>query len=100
FNSAFVVMPRKTGKDPVQLSEEEAFELSAIRKGMMLTGWTRDRLCRVWLLMMLSASEEQKYIAAIENLFLSAEMSELVALYSALPVLAYPASWRKRCAEG
>ena len=27
-------------------------------------------------------------------------MSELVALYSSLPVLAYPETWVKRCAEG
>ena len=27
-------------------------------------------------------------------------MNELVALYSALPVLAYPEIWKMRCAEG
>ena len=32
--------------------------------------------------------------------FLAAEMNELVALYSALPLLAYPERWSKRCADG
>jgi hypothetical protein len=91
FNIAFVAMPRKSGKGPIVISDEESTQLSAIRC---------DRLARVWLLMMLPAEPKEKYISTIENLFLSAEMSELVALYSSLPVLAYPESWRKRCAEG
>jgi hypothetical protein len=39
-------------------------------------------------------------VAAIENLFLAADMNELVALYSALPLLDYPSRWKARCAEG
>jgi hypothetical protein len=31
---------------------------------------------------------------------MAAEMNEQVALYSALPVLAYPEQWQRRCAEG
>lgn len=100
FNMAFVAMPRKTGKDIVHLSEPEEKELSALRGDVGINGWTADRLARVWLLMQLNPSDKEKYIATIENLFLAAEMSELVALYSSLPMLAYPESWRKRCAEG
>lgn len=100
FNIAFVAMPRKSGKGPIVISDEESTQLSAIRKNFTVRGWTCDRLARVWLLMMLPAEPKEKYISTIENLFLSAEMSELVALYSSLPVLAYPESWRKRCAEG
>ena len=59
-----------------------------------------DRLCRVWLLLHINSSDKDKYFHTIENLFLAAEMHEQVALYSALPVLAYPQHWRKRCAEG
>ena len=42
----------------------------------------------------------EAYINRIENLFPQAEMNELVALYSSLPVLAYPEAWKLRCAEG
>ena len=59
-----------------------------------------DRLCRVRLLLHINSSDKNKYFHTIENLFLAAEMHEQVALYSALPVLAYPEQWRKRCAEG
>lgn len=100
FNVAFVAMPRKTGKDVIQISESEQAELKNIRADFTVADWTRDRLGRVWLLMQLDPQDKDRYVGTIENLFLSAEMSELVALYSALPVLAYPDAWRKRCAEG
>src|SRR5699024_3254500 len=45
-------------------------------------------------------ADKDTYFRIIENLFLAAEMSELVALYSSLPLLAYPELWTKRCAEG
>jgi hypothetical protein len=48
----------------------------------------------------LDPTGREQYLKSIENLFLAAEMNELVALYSALPVLAYPEMWIKRCAEG
>lgn len=100
FNTAFMLTPRKTGKAIIQLSEEEKEKISSVRSGFSIEGWAIDRLCRVWLLLQLGAEDKDKYFRTIENLFLSAEMNELVALYSALPVLANPEIWVKRCAEG
>ena len=100
FNMAFATLPRKVGKAPIRLSEEQQQRLQALRPHMSLEGWTADRLCRVWLLLQLDATDKERYFKTVENLFLSAEMSELVALYSALPVLPYPELWVKRCAEG
>lgn len=100
FMVAFAAMPRKTGKQPVVLSDVESTEIQQIRPHFTIQHWEIDRLCRVWLLMHLDAAHEAKYIRTIENLFPTAEMSEQVALYSALPVLAYPELWRGRCAEG
>ena len=100
FNTAFILAPRKTGKAIIHFSKAEKEELSAIRSGFSVDGWAIDRLCRVWLLLQLDATDKDKYFRTIENLFLAAEMNELVALYSALPLLAYPEIWVKRCAEG
>lgn len=100
FNSAFVMMPRKTGKMPINLTASERRDIQATRRGLELQGWTCDRLARVWLLMHLPAGNQSDYVQWIETLFLNAEMNELIALYSALPVLAHPEVWRKRCAEG
>ena len=100
FNTAFILIPRKTGKAVIQLSNKQKEKLSTIRNGFSIENWSIDRLCRVWLLLQLDTTDKDKYFHTIENLFLSAEMNELVALYSALPLLAYPEIWVKRCAEG
>ena len=100
FNIAFVAMPRKTGKNILKLSPDEEKEIKNLRADLHIRDWTVDRLSRVWLLMQINPDNKEKYIGLIENLFLNAEMGELVALYSALPVLAFPEMWSKRCAEG
>ena len=101
FNIAFVAAAKANGKKPVKITASQEEELRGqLRKDLNLNGWTVDRLARVWLLMQVDPRDKEKYHATIENLFLSAEMSEFVALYSSLPLLAYPESWVKRCAEG
>ena len=100
FNIAFVATPRKVGKGILKISKPDEVKLRDLRPGLFVSGWSTDRLARMWLLMQLKPDPRQTYIATIENLFLNGEMSELVALYSSLPVLAYPESWKKRCAEG
>lgn len=100
FMVAFATVTRKTGKRLVALTETETEEIQHVRSHFTIQHWEIDRLCRVWLLMHLDTADKDKYVRTIENLFPSAEMSEQVALYSALPVLAYPELWRGRCAEG
>jgi len=100
WNTAFASMPRKTGKKIIELSNEEAKEIESLRKGWDIRNWSIDQLARVYLLLSLNASDKASYIQRIENLFPGAEMNELVALYSSLPILAYPETWKKRCAEG
>ena len=99
-NTAFVLIPRKTGKAVVNISTEQTKRLDAIIPGFTVDGWGIDRLVRAYLLLNLDATDRDEYFRKIENLFLAAEMSELVALYSALPLLAYPEIWVKRCSEG
>ena len=74
FNTAFILAPRKTGKAIIHFSKAEKEELSAIRSGFSVDGWAIDRLCRVWLLLQLDATDKDKYFRTIENLFLAAEM--------------------------
>lgn len=95
----FVMAPRKTGKAIVKLSDSQ---LAALNEADLayIAQWGIDRLCRVWLLSNLPATDEDKLYAAINQLFLSAEMNEAVALYSALPFLPFPEIWALRCAEG
>lgn len=99
-STAFVSMPRKTGKAVIHFTKEQANALSSARPGFSIDNWTIDRLCRVWLLLHIDSTKKDDFSRSIENLFLAAEMNELVALYSSLPVLPYPELWRNRCAEG
>ncbi len=99
-NSTFSIIPRKTGKWLIQVKESEADIISKLKPGFSLQGWTADRLTRVCFLIHLDPADRDTYLKTIENLFLAAEMSELTALYSSLPLLAYPEDWKMRCAEG
>ncbi|MET4080972.1 hypothetical protein ABIB40_000917 [Pedobacter sp. UYP30] len=96
---AFVMLPRKTGKSPLKISSQQQDALQQLDMSH-LNNWTIDRLARVWLLGVQSLAGAEKSHPVIESLFLSAEMNEAVALYSALPFLAKPKTWVKRCAEG
>jgi hypothetical protein len=100
FSTTFVAIPRRTGKSVVKLTKDESREIAGIRPNLILKDWTIDRLARVWLLLHADASDREKYFRNIESLFLTAEVNELVALYSALPLLAYQEKWTARCSEG
>ncbi len=100
FMIAFAATPRKTGKQLINLSEEEIREIQQIRPHLTIQHWPIDRLCRVWFLMHLDTMNPKEYIRVIESLFPTAEMNELIALYSSLPLLAFPENWRAQCAEG
>jgi hypothetical protein len=99
FNLAFAAIPRKTGKNRIKLTAQQEKVLSDVGDNNV-KNWTIDRLARVWLLMRYDSSDRERYKQNIEQLFKSAEMNELVALYSSLPFLPYPEEWRMRCAEG
>lgn len=99
-NSTFAMLPRKTGKAVINITPGQSAQIEEALPGFSVNGWTADRLGRAYLLMNLDSSAKESYFKSIENLFLAAEMGELVALYSALPLLAYPEIWVKRCSEG
>lgn len=100
FNMAFASLPRKAGKKEVDSSLPEVNQVEELMPGFSIRGWSVDRLARVWLLMQLDASDRQRYINKINDLFGFGEMNELAALYSALPFFAYPDEWVFRCSEG
>ncbi|GAB4033846.1 EboA domain-containing protein [Spirosoma gilvum] len=100
FYRVFTAMPRFVGKQPVELPADLAFSLERIRPGFTVTGWTLDRLARVWWLLQLPADDQTTYVKTITELFKAGELNELVALYSALPVLAHPEAWQFQATEG
>lgn len=97
---AFSMAPRKTGKERLRLTEEQEASLREAYPHHQFHTWTADRLARVWLLLQADASDPGHYQQCLDELFRSAEMNELVALYSALPFLSWPETWAHRCTEG
>lgn len=95
----FVMLPRKTGKLPVAINDDQQEILHTAGFGY-IGNWTIDRLSRVWLLSTLNSEDKDTFYSTVDRLFPAAEINEAVALYSALPFLAHPEIWVKRCAEG
>ncbi|GAB3889961.1 EboA domain-containing protein [Spirosoma agri] len=100
FYRVFTALPRFVGKQPVDVPADMAFALARIRPGFTVEGWTVDRLARVWWLLQFPVEDEAAYVKTISRLFKAGELNELVALYSALPVLAFPEAWRFQATEG
>jgi hypothetical protein len=97
--TAFVAVPRFVARQSVLVSAEYSQALTESVAGFSIEGWTTVRLSRVWLLTRLDSGDQETYVRHIETLFDTAEMNELVALYSALPLLAYPQKWLFRATE-
>jgi hypothetical protein len=97
---AFTSAPRNTGKSLLLYDRADQDRIASIVPGFNLSGYTADRLTRVSLLLNWPDIEKELYLNTIKQLFKAAEMNELVALYGALPLLAYPENWAEQCKEG
>lgn len=71
-----------------------------LRPGFSPMRWSAAQTARTLLILSLPHQDGEAFINAIEQLFNTADMGELVALYAALPLLPYPELFRKRAAEG
>ena len=97
---AFTSAPRNAGKSLLLSDRIDQQKIVAFVPGFSLSGYTADRLSRVSLLLNWPDHDKELYLKTIKQLFKAAEMNELVALYGALPLLAYPEEWTEQCKEG
>ncbi|GJM28310.1 MAG: hypothetical protein DHS20C17_09450 [Cyclobacteriaceae bacterium] len=96
----FSAMPRFIGKAPLTLSREEIYKVQGIRAGLSLEGWTLPQAARVLTVCSYRYPDADTFLKLMDQLFSAAEVSELVALYSSLPVLPYPEKLKLRASEG
>lgn len=99
-NLSFAAIAKKTGRKIITINVDEQKLLESILPGFTINERSLHWLCRIWILLHVNADERDHYFTRIEGLFKNAEMNELADLYAALPVVAYPETWVKRCAEG
>lgn len=97
--TSFVAVPRFIQRREVSPLQDQNTELDALIQGFSVNGWDSVRLARVALLTCLDAGNQETYIHHITTLFDTAEMNELVALYSALPLLSFPEKWLFRATD-
>jgi hypothetical protein len=97
---AFAAAPRFVGKDALRPTPAQMAEAHRLRPGLHLQPWSLAQTARTVLLATVPPHPATDYVATLEQLFDTAEMNELVALYAALPLLAHPAAFAHRAAEG
>lgn len=98
--SSFSLAARYSGKDPLDLSDEEKSHAESLRTGWSPSYWSMDQLARTLLLLGLAERDKQEFLEKLDKLFVSADLGENIALYKSLPVLPYPDDLTDRAAEG
>jgi len=92
---------RHTGKALLDLDADAIAAAEAARSGWRPGHWTCDQAARTLLLLSLPHSDDpDASVRTLDRFFECADLSELVAGYQALPLLACPERLVARCAEG
>ncbi|TGL75646.1 EboA domain-containing protein [Leptospira jelokensis] len=96
--TAFVKAPRFLSKTTIQNSVASENLIPSL-PGFQVNGWDLVRLSRVWFLTHFASLTKDEFANIIDTLFDTAELNELIALYSALPLLPYPNLWLARAID-
>lgn len=96
FYLAFSMASRVKGGETIFTAE---IPVSADMR-ISMVDWQISRLGRIYLILSLADHDQGKFDTAFQKLFETAELNELVALYSALPFLSNPDKHVERAAEG
>jgi len=99
FYIAISLVSRKIGKSDLALSPAELAQAAAVRPGWDPRDWSLDQAARVYLLLA-PGSDGAAFTRRLDQLCITADIGELVAFYSGLPL--YPDQPRHglRAAEG
>lgn len=98
--SSFSKASRYSGKEPLDLSNDEISKAESLRRGWKPGHWTTDELARALVLLALAEREKEEFLEKLDKLFVSADLAENRALYKSLPILPYPEDLTNRGAEG
>lgn len=100
FFTAFSAVPRYTGKTKLELTPEDLQAARTLRPGWFPGDWSVDQLARTLIVLALPHDNPEKYLQTLGQVFTTADVGELVALYQTLPLLPYPEIHRNQAAEG
>ncbi len=100
FYLTFSLLPRFFGKEKVQWTVEQIQQAEQLRKGFYPEHFSLVQLARIYWVLQIPADDAERYLKILNNLFTTGEIQELVALYSALPLLPHPELLKSQAAEG
>ena len=100
FFTSFSAVPRHLGKDDLELTEGDLQEARELRTGWQPGHWSLDQAGRTLIVLALPHEEANPFVDALEQVFLTADVGESVALYQSMPLLPYPERLRGQAAEG
>ncbi|WP_414565018.1 MULTISPECIES: EboA family metabolite traffic protein [unclassified Anabaena] len=100
FFTAFSAVSRHIGKNQLHLPPKDLKAASALKNGWVPSHWSVDQAARTLLLLALPQDNPEIYLHTLEQVFATADIGELIALYQALPLLPYPERLQKLAAEG
>ena len=100
FYLTFNLIPRFSGKKPLKPDTDELQRLEALRNGLDLSNWTVDQVGRNLILLYIPFDDLEFYHITLKNLFETAGVDELVALYAGLPLSPLGEELKDRAAEG
>lgn len=90
--TAFIAMPKYIKKTEIILKPEIKNQF-LVSSNFSPDGWTLDKFARAYILLHFNSENEKKYVKRLSELFETAEMNELAALNSFIPLLSYPQNW-------
>jgi hypothetical protein len=93
------LVPRKIGKHDLSLDEVDLDHANRARSGWDPRGWSTDQAARLVLLLGAGAPAE-RFAARLEQLFVTADVGELVTFYRGLPIYPDQRRYAERAAEG
>ena len=100
FFTSFSAVPRHLGKKDLELTKEDLEDARELRTGWQPGHWSLDQAGRTLIVLALPHEEANPFIDALEQVFVTADVGESVALYQSMPLLPYPERLRRQAAEG
>ncbi|MFO7823727.1 MAG: EboA domain-containing protein [Cyclobacterium sp.] len=97
---AFSQASRYFSKDTLQLTDQQEAAAQELRPGFQPSFWTALQTARTVLVLEVVSEENGGWLPTLDQLFESADMHELEALYAALPLYPFPEKLKKRASEG
>jgi hypothetical protein len=96
---AISLVHRRIGKADLTLTAADVAEAEGARAGWQPAGWSLDQAARVFLLLV-AGGVPARFGERLEQLFVTADVGELIAFYRGLPLYPEQPRYVERAAEG